>query len=185
MAADGCETVPLVWTALRAALMVPWLCWLCASDLRRRILPNVATFGGLCVGLCVQAGFRGLPGLADGLLAALAAGGVFLVPFLAGAAGAGDLKMAAAAAAFLGLKETPFFLVASSVAGLVVMVAMIAAKQASPARLRHFFRCAFDWRYDRAAGRAALPPKDDESGRIPYGLALAAGAAATLALEVA
>lgn len=173
------------WIIFRAILLTPWLIWLCRCDVKSRRLPNAGTLGGLAVGLLVQSGWWGLGGLQDGLLAACVALVFLLVPFLIRAAGAGDVKMLAACSSFIGLRLMPLFLMLVSFAGLFVAVWMLYSRQASGARLKHYFRCAFDWRYDRAAGRAALPAKDDERFRIPFGVAIAIGAVATVGLELA
>ena len=55
---------------LRAALLTPGLVYLCVSDVRRRILPNAWTLGGLAVGLALSAGFGGMEGFLDSLEAA-------------------------------------------------------------------------------------------------------------------
>ena len=171
------------WLIFRASILTPWLGYLCWSDAKRRRLPNAWTLGGLLAGLCVQAGFWGWAGSKDGLAAAGVAVLFLIVPFLLRAAGAGDVKMLAASAAFLGLRETPLFLMAVSFAGLFVAVAMLLMRKVTAARLKHAFRCVFDWRYDRAAGRAAIPPKDDERARVPFGIAIAAGTWVTLVVE--
>lgn len=168
---------------LRALLLTPWLIALCVSDVRRRILPNKLTLGGLAVGLALAAGFGGASGFLDALAAA-GCGVLFLIlPFLLRAAGAGDVKMLAACAAFVGLAQLPFFLMAVSFAGLFVALVMIAMKQVSAARLKHAFRTLFDWRYDRKAGKAAIPKRDDERARVPFGCAIAIGTWATLVNE--
>lgn len=175
----------LTWIIFRTVLLTPWLGYLCWSDTKHRRLPNVWTLGGLAAGLLVQSGFWGVAGLKDGALAALVAVAFILVPFLVRAAGAGDLKMLAACGAFVGMRWTPFFLMAVSFAGLFVAVWMLCARQVSAARLKHCFRTLFDWRYDRKAGKAALPPKDDERARVPFGVAIALGTWATLLAELA
>ena len=58
---------------------------------------------------------------------------------------------------------------------LVLVIFMLATRAADGARLKHYARSLFDWRYDRAAGRAALPPKEAERVRVPFGIAIAAG----------
>ena len=177
--------MPLAWTVFRTVLLTPWLGYLCWSDAKRRRLPNVWTLGGLAAGLLVQSGFWGVAGLEDGFFAALVAVAFILVPFLVRAAGAGDLKMLAACGAFVGMRWVPFFLMAVSFAGLIVALGMLCARQVSAARLKHCFRSLFDWRYDRKAGKVALPPKDDERARVPFGIAIALGTWATLLAELA
>lgn len=168
---------------LSAALLTPGLAYLCVSDVRRRILPNAVTLGGLVCGLALAAGFGGLAGFLDSLEAA-GCGVLFLIlPYLFRAAGAGDVKMLAACASFVGMRQVPFFLMAVSFAGLFVALAMIFLRQVSAARLKHAFRTLFDWRYDRKAGAAAIPTKDDERARIPFGCAIALGTWATLIQE--
>ncbi len=173
----------LTWLIFRASILTPWLGYLCWSDAKRRRLPNAWTLGGLLAGLCVQAGFWGWAGFKDGLAAVGICVLFLLIPFLLRAAGAGDLKMLAACGAFVGLRETPFLLMAVSFAGLFVAVPLLLMRKVTAARLKHFFRSVFDWRYDRAAGRAAIPPKTDERARVPFGIAIALGTWATLVLE--
>ena len=168
---------------LKAMLLTPGLVVLCVSDIRRRILPNAWTLGGLAVGLAMSAGLDGISGFLDSLAAA-GCGVLFLIlPFLLRAAGGGDVKMLAACASFLGTRQMPFFLMAVSFAGLFVAVAMICMRQVSAARLKHAFRSIFDWRYDRKAGKAAIPQKDDERARVPFGVAIAIGTWITLLME--
>jgi len=175
--------MPLPWLIFRAGILAPWLGCLCWSDAKRRRLPNVLTLGGLLAGLCVQAGFWGRAGLLDALAAAGVCALFLLIPFLVRAAGAGDLKMLAACGSFVGLRETPFLLMAVSLSGLLVAVPMLLMRKVTAARLVHVLRCLFDWRYDRAAGRAAIPARDDERARVPFGIAIAIGTVATLAME--
>ena len=168
---------------LRAVLLTPGLSYLCVSDIRRRTLPNAWTLGGLVIALALAAGFGGLSGFLDSLAAA-GCGVLFLIlPFLLRAAGAGDVKMLAACAAFVGMRQVPFFLMAVSFAGLFVAIAMVLMRQVSAARLKHAFRTLFDWRYDRKAGAASIPRRDDERARIPFGVAIAIGTWATLVEE--
>lgn len=170
----------LLWLAL----LTPWLAALCVSDVRRRRLPNVLTLGGLAVAFVVRAGLEGWDGLADAATAGGACVLFLLLPFLVRAAGAGDVKMLAACGSCLGMTRIFPFLICVSFAGFVVAVAMLVCRHVSAVRLRHLARSLFDWRYDRAAGRAALPPRTDEKGRVPFGVAIALGAWATLLLEV-
>ena len=167
-----------------AIAVTPYLAYLCYSDWRHRRLPNVWTLGGLAVVLVVRAGLDGWTGFADGAMAAGVAVLFLLLPFLVRAAGAGDLKMLAACAAFLGMGRVFAFLLYVSVAGLAVAMVLLAAHKVSAPRLIHWFRCLFDWRYDRVAGRDKLPPREDESMRVPFGIAIAIGTWAVLIVEV-
>lgn len=175
----------LIWLTTQLVLLTAWSGYLAYSDAKTRRLPNVLTLGGFAVALCAQAGFGGWGGFLDGLTAAGIVSALIIPLVLIRAAGSGDWKMMAAAAALIGLRALPLFLFACSVAGLIVMIVMLCCHQVSGVRLKHYFRCAFDWTYDRVAGKAALPPKDDKRVSIPFGVAIAIGAVTTVGLELA
>ena len=171
----------MIGIVIKTILLTPWLIALCVSDIRFRRLPNILTIGGFAVAVVMALGLGGVSAAVDALMAAGCAFIFLFIPFLMRAAGAGDVKMISAAAAFLGLSQVPFFLLSTSFAGLFVALVMICMRQVSTARLKHAFRTLFDWRYDRNAGRMAIPPKDDEKARVPFGCAIAIGVVATLA----
>ena len=176
--------MPNAFDIVRVALPLPWLAALCASDWRSRRLPNVLTLGGLAAALVFDFGFGGVGGLVDGLEAAGVCVLFLLLPFLVRAAGAGDLKMLAACGAYAGMRLVLPFLLAVSFAGFFVALAMLLSRKVGAARMKHAFRSIFDWRYDRKAGRAALPPREDEGNRVPFGIAIAVGLEASLVMEV-
>ena len=161
----------------------PWLYLLCRSDWKQRRLPNVLTLGGLVVFLVFRLG-AGWEYFLDGLFGVLICGGFLLLPVIFRAAGAGDLKMIAACGAAAGMRDSLNFLLAMALAGLVLVIVMLTMRAADGARLKHYARCLFDWRYDRKAGRATLPPKDEERVRVPFGIAIAAGLWAVLILRI-
>jgi Flp pilus assembly protein, protease CpaA len=151
-----------------------WLAALCRSDIRHRRLPNALTLGGAAAALALRA-VSGWAPLQDGLAGGLLCAAFLLVPFFLNAAGGGDVKMLFACGCISGLRLAPLLIAFTAFAGFLLAFAMIIAKRANPARLKHAARCAFDISYDRAAGRAALPPRDSEKCRVPFALAIAAG----------
>lgn len=104
-----------------------------------------------------------------------------LIPFLLRGAGGGDVKMLFAAGAMVGWTGLLPMLVYMSLAGVAIGVVMLLWGSLDASRLRHYFRCCFDWRYDRKAGKAALPSKESEQVRIPFALAIAVGMLAAYA----
>lgn len=168
---------------LRLVLLAPYLTALAVMDVRTRRLPNAWTLGGLAAGIAVQAGWAGLAGVREALGGAAVCALFLLIPYLVRAAGAGDLKLFAACGAFTGMRNVVTLLVAVSLAGFVLAAVLLVVRRAGLPRLKHAFRSVFDWRYDRKAGAAALPPVENESGRVPFGVALAGGTILTVALE--
>lgn len=157
-----------------------WAGYLSWCDLKTRKLPNAWTVGGAAVALMFRLGYGGVPLLVDGFAAACVAGGFLLVPFLMRGAGGGDVKMLFAAGAVAGWRGLFELLWMTSLAGLVMAVVMLAAGELDPARLKHTLRCAFDWRYDRASGAAALPPRESSRFRVPFSIPIAVGLLAAL-----
>ncbi len=160
---------------LPTAILSVWLLALCIEDVRRRTLPNALTLGGALVALAWRLGAGGFPAFLGGLMGGVFCALLLFVPFLLHAAGGGDVKMLFAVGAALGRVRTVGLLFYVSIAGLVLAVLFLAFGRVDRGRLVHYARCVFDWRYDRAAGRASLPPKTSEKARVPFGLAIAAG----------
>jgi len=162
-----------------AAVMI-WAGYLSWKDCKTRTLPNTWTVGGALVALVFRAGFGGMPMLVDGFAAACIAGVFLLVPFLLHGAGGGDVKMLFAAGAVVGWSGLFELLWVTSLAGLVMAVVMLIAGELDPSRLKHYMRSACDWRYDRAAGAAVLPPKEASRFRVPFSVPIAIGLLAAL-----
>ncbi len=161
-------------TLIKLVLATPWLIWLSVSDFKHRELPNRLTLGGSAV-MAAVALAGGVDYLLGSLLTAFLASIFLLLPFFLRAAGAGDVKMLFAAGLTAGPGNTLNLILLVSLAGLALAAIMLILRRVDPARLKHYLRCLFDWRYDRAAGRAKLPPRDSEACRVPFGAAIAAG----------
>ena len=168
---------------VKLILATPWLIWLSVVDFRKRELPNSLTLGGAAL-MAVIALAQGVNCLLGSLLTAFLASLFLLLPFFLRAAGAGDVKMLFAAGLTAGPGNTLNLILLVSLAGLILALAMLLLKQVDPARLKHYLRCLFDFRYDRAEGRKALPPKDAESCRVPFGAAIAAGLWVNLLIQL-
>lgn len=161
--------------AAELLLVGAWALTLSACDLRWRSLPNWLTLGGAAAVLIARFASGGWPALADALAAGAVTGVFLLLPFLMRGAGGGDVKMLFAAGAIAGWSRVLFLLWYMSLAGLVLAVVMLALNQVEGQRLKHYLRCAVDWRYDRKAGAAILPPKESSKVRVPFALAISAG----------
>jgi prepilin peptidase CpaA len=144
-----------------AGILSGLLVWAAVSDARVRRIPNLTV---LCVlGLYVV---WALIGRGDGLGSALAAAGIgFAVGYglyLFKIMGAGDVKLFAAAALFIGMAYLPLFALATVLTGGVIALVSLAS---SPRRAFVMF---------------ALKGKGGLGREIPYGVAISFGAAAVL-----
>lgn len=150
-------------------------------DCRERRLPNWLTLGAAAVALTWRLGYGGTDMFLRGFTGAAAAGLFLIIPFMMRGAGGGDVKMLFGAGAIVGWGRILAMLWLTSFAGVVVGIAMLLAGKLDGARLRHCVRSLFDWRYDRRAGAAGLPPKDSERVRIPFSIPITFGMVAVMA----
>ncbi len=144
------------------------------------MLPNGLTLGGAAVALVFRLGYGGLPLFVDGFAAAAVAGAFLLLPFLMRGAGGGDVKMLFAAGAITGWGGLFTLLWVTSLAGLAFGIAMLLTGHLDGTRLKHYLRSLWDWRYDRAAGAAGLPPKTASRYRVPFSVPITVGLVAAL-----
>src|SRR5215208_4679040 len=98
--------MPAAWSVRLVAggVLMALLAWACAADLRRRRIPNVLVLTMLATGLALSLAPRtdATPGML-GALRGFALGLVIWLPFhTLGLLGAGDVKLIAAAGAWLG-----------------------------------------------------------------------------------
>ena len=165
----------MIGSVLLLMAVIGWAGYLSWSDWRTRLLPNWITVGGAVVALVLRLAGGGWPSFVNGFAAAVMAGAFLLIPFLMRGAGGGDVKMLFAAGAMVGWSKLLLLLWTTSVAGLVMGVTMLLLGQLDGARLKHVARSLFDWRYDRVAGAATLPPKDSVRSRIPFSVPISIG----------
>ena len=133
------------------ALTASWL------DISARRLPNWLTLVTLAAGIAVTIVAAGASALGSNLAHAVMALLVGMILFRFGVIGGGDAKFYAAVAAWFGLSGAPGLLLAVSLSGLVI------------------FLVWFIWR--RATGKPIRAPSpDSKSDKLPYGIAIAAGA---------
>ncbi len=106
---------PILKFALAAAVSTAAV----SVDIRHRQIPNALSVGLFSIGI-LSAGFsRGWIGLADGMLGATLAFAAFLIPYLLGGMGGGDVKLMASFGALIGAQGVLPALVLVAVAGAV------------------------------------------------------------------
>lgn len=152
-----------------------WLSVLSWSDCKYRRLPNYLTLPGVIIFPVMYFFLNGWNGVVSSIIGGLIGGAFLLIPFLLRGAGAGDVKMLLSVGCLSGFPGVFMTLVITSILGTILGIAMMIYGKVDTARVKHFFRCCFDFRYDRKAGRENLPDLKREKLRIPYGVAIALG----------
>ncbi|MDR1989054.1 MAG: prepilin peptidase [Acidobacteriaceae bacterium] len=149
---------PVFLMALMTALVA------CVTDLRSRRIPNVLTFGSALLALLYH-------GVTDGGYGALMACagwgaglGLFLLPFALGGMGGGDIKLLAAAGAWLGPGTAVWLALYTGVAGGVMAIVVALARGYLGTALRNISLLLTHW---RVVGVRPLPEITLEESRAP------------------
>ncbi len=147
-----------------------------ACDVRSRRIPNWLTGSAIGLGLVMHLFLQGWMALATAALAGVIGGGVFLLFYLSGGMGAGDVKLMAAVSVLVGLSHVGEVLIATALLGGVFAVALAVSKGQLKAVLGNIVGIFFHH------GKAGLTPHPELNItnpltlRLPYGIAIAAGA---------
>jgi prepilin peptidase CpaA len=152
------------------------LLWAAISDLMRRRVPNTAVAFVFTSGLGINWIDNGAGAALGGLAAAVLSIAVLFVPWRAGAIGGGDVKLTAAAAAWIGLSHFVWFMLATALAGGVVAgIGYLFARATTRAEVRANLILA--------GLQGQLPPAPTHrSGHpsVPFAVAIAAGSAVAI-----
>lgn len=149
------------------------LLWACASDIRSRRIPNPIVLalgvGGLVFSVVTTALWAGLTNGLSGFATGL---GIWLPFWLLGMIGAGDVKLFAAAGAWLGpWGAVQGALVAALLGGVLTLCWLVWEKG-----MAHTARGLLLWWASRSATGARSPRLvADPRHSVPYGVALALG----------
>lgn len=159
---------------------------LCASatlfDLRYRRIPNVLTISGLLLALGLGAWYGGWAGLTTSTLGFLSGLALLLPGFMLRMTGGGDVKLLAAAGAFLGPSLTLTAFLLYILGGLVLALFYVLYGWWARGWRPPFRRFGLMFRTLIRTGRFAYipPPADEAMGqRLPMAPAIAFGAIAT------
>jgi prepilin peptidase CpaA len=153
-----------------------------AYDVIRRRIPNAFTLPAILFGLMLHFTLGGWRQLGAAAAGGLLCGLIFLLFYLAGGMGGGDVKLITAAGCSAGLSLIAPLLILTSVAGGVMAVGLALYHRRLKQTMRNL--CTLTVHH----GTVGLAPHpefnlDNEHAlRLPYGLAIAAGSALSLCL---
>lgn len=154
------NSLPAIVLAAVASLI---LAWAAVSDVRKRIIPNVSVLALLVVFLAWAVLVLGFgQSLLSALEAAVIAFAATFALYAFKVIGAGDSKLFAAAALFFGLGYLPLFALTTVLAGGVIAAISIVSRP------------------NRALVMLSMKGKGDWGRGVPYGVAIAIGAAVVM-----
>ena len=145
------------------------------KDFRGHRIPNWLTYSGLAAALVVRAGLGGWTELRGGLAGMLFAGGIFLLLFLLGGLGGGDVKLMAAVGAWVGMAQVGILLTISAIAGGLLAVGYVLVHKRMLQSLRNVAELVRHHMAEGFAPHPTLNVQQEGTLRLPYGLAIAIG----------
>jgi prepilin peptidase CpaA len=162
---------------------------LCAAisavyDVRSRRIPNFITLPSMVVGILLHGMLGGWRQSASAAAAGLICGLMFLLFYLAGGVGAGDVKLMTASGCLAGLPFTRDLLIWTGLAGGAMALGLAIYRGQF---LRTLGNVGMLLAHHRKAGLSPHPVlnvRNAETLRLPYALAIAAGCALSLYLLV-
>ena len=145
-------------------------------DVQQRRIPNRLTYPAMGAGVLLRAYFFGWHGLLTALGGCLLAGGIVFVFYAVRAMGAGDVKLLAAIGSLVGPRDALIVVIATAMAGGVMALMYAAYRGRLWTTLGNTFSIM---KFHAQAGLQAHPEANLDNPaalRLPYGLAIAAGA---------
>lgn len=146
-------------------------------DIREHRIPNWLNFSAIGAGLLLN-GWGGLPSFVDSLYGCGLGIGIFVLPFIFGWVGAGDVKLMGALGAILGSPAVPRMAFYSVVVGSLLALFSLVGKKV---RLKDFTSVWLDLKLLLMTRGAVVPEGVGQRSRrgahtVPYGVAIVLGA---------
>ena len=152
-------------------------------DLKSRRIPNLVTGPALLAGLLMHLALDGWHGLLSSFAASLVCGAIFLVFYLAGGMGAGDVKLIAAVGCVAGLPSIAYLLILTSLAGGVMALGLALMRGRMKEMLRNVIALAAHHTQSGLQPHPEINVLNASTLRLPYGLAIAIGCSMTFYLN--
>lgn len=149
-------------------------------DFRSHRIPNWLTGPSILLGLMLHLVLGGWRSIATAMLAGLIAGGAFLVFFLAGGMGGGDVKLITAVGCCAGLSHIAVILIATALAGGIFALALALVAGQLKQTLSNVAQLLFHHGSVGLQPHPDLNVRNSRTLRLPYGIAIGAGTAMTL-----
>ena len=149
-------------------------------DVRTRRIPNLLNFGGALAALAFAFLETGLQGTMTAAGAWLVGVALFFPFFALGGMGAGDVKLLAALAAWLGPSDSVWLAIFAAMAGGVLGVFVALARGYLRTAVSNLWLMLMHWRTQGLGPVPGLTLKDTSSPRLAYAIPITIGVLCTL-----
>jgi len=172
-------------TLMQSQLTYPAAASVCAligsvTDVRNRRIPNLITVPAFFFGLLLHLFLGGWKQMLTSLAAGLICGVIFLVFYIAGGMGAGDVKLITAVGAIAGLSHIAYILALTAITGGVMAIVLALARGKLKQTLTNVGEIAAHHTQAGLQPHPDLNVKNVKTLRLPYALAIAGGSVLTL-----
>ena len=153
-------------------------------DVKSRRIPNFITFPSMLLGLSMHLAFGGWKQFCSALAAGLICGAVFLLFYIAGGMGAGDVKLMAAVGCIAGMPHVSYLLVLTALSGGAMAVALALARGQFRQTVMNVGALATHHSHEGLQPHPDLNLSNQATLRLPYALAIAGGSLLTLYFQI-
>jgi prepilin peptidase CpaA len=151
-----------------------------AFDVRTRRIPNLLTFGAAILALLVAIVSGGPAATMTAVFAWMLGVALFFPFFALGGMGAGDVKLLAALAAWLGPIDAVYLALFTAMAGGVIGLGVSLARGYTGRALSNIWVMLMHWRVVGPTPVPGLTLSDGHAPRLAYAIPIAVGALCTL-----
>lgn len=163
-----------VWVVLAVAALAV------GCDVRTRRIPNLLTFGASGLAMLFAFAGNGFYGLAIALSAWVVGAALFFPFFALGGMGAGDVKLLAALAAWLGPADAVYLAMFAAIAGGVIGLLVSLLRGYTRQALSNIWLMLMHWKVVGPRPVPGLTLRDERAPRLAYAIPIAIGALCTL-----
>jgi prepilin peptidase CpaA len=149
-------------------------------DVKSRRIPNFITLPAFLLGLLMHLVLGGWKQMFSSLAAGVICGGVFLIFYLAGGMGAGDVKLIMAVGCIAGMPHIAYILVLTALSGGVMAIVLAVSRGRLKETIANVGTLASHHSQEGLQPHPELNIKNVQTLRLPYALAIAGGSLLTL-----
>ena len=154
------------------------------TDIKSRRIPNLITFPAFLFGLVLHLALSGWVSLLTSLAAGVICGVVFLIFYIAGGMGAGDVKLVMAVGCIAGLSHVAYLLVLTALCGGVMAVVVAVARGRLQQTLANVGAIAAHHAHEGLQAHPEFNLTNTQTIRLPYAVAIAGGSLLTFWFQV-